>query len=272
MISILVGAALAAAQAEPAPAARVPSIKVGEVRSDRSCDLLAASWAWLLIECRKEFPKLRTALQSALLDSRKVRLSTSSGGRDVVPPDLTVSVRVTGLGGSTSRASAHDYCVASSTIEGRLDYRVRRARSGDVVYGGSVTKSVEVGSHAVAGSSRCGVGGDDPGAYEQLEREIALAAARAIVFRLAPLRVEAAGERGIALNYGSPFLRLGDAVDVRDRDGARLRFRVSRSDGAGAFATPDGPRGLVAVNAVASFVEPDDAMNNARRFDRVELP
>ena len=74
----------------PAGPARisVPVVKVGDVRSDQSCDVLAANWRWVLVECDQQFPKLRTALQSALLDSRKVRLSTARAGHDNIAPDL----------------------------------------------------------------------------------------------------------------------------------------------------------------------------------------
>jgi hypothetical protein len=270
MTPLLVAAAGALATATPPPIS-VPVVKVAEVKSDKSCDLLAASWRWVLIECDQQFPKLRTALQSALLDSRKVRLSTQSNGRDVVRPDLIVSASVTGLGSSTERASGRDYCLASNKLEGRLDYRVRRA-SGEVLYGGSVEKTVEVASDAVAGSSSCGVGASDPGNYEQLEREIALTAARAILFRIAPLRVMDSSEDGIALNYGAPYLRLGDAVDVDGDHGERLRFRVSSSNGSSAFATPDGHHVRVPVSAAVTYVEQDDAANNARRFQKTELP
>lgn len=269
MIFVLVAAA--AASAAPTAPAKPPVVKVAEVRSDRSCELVAAGWYWLLIECQKEFPKLRTALQSALLDSGKVRLSTSRGGRDSAPADFVVSASVTGLGSSVERASAADYCVASNRLEGRMDYRVR-GPSGAVLYGGSALKTVEVGSHAVAGASSCSVGAMDPASYEQLEREIALTTARAILFRIVPLRVTASDAEGITLNYGAPYLRLGDAIDVADGRGRRARFRVTSSTGTIAFAEPDGERREIAAGSTATYVEPDDPANNARRFRKVELP
>lgn len=270
MTPLLIVAAATLATAAPPPIS-IPAIKVAEVKSDKSCDLLAASWHWVLVECDQQFPKLRTALQSALLDSKKVRLSTTRNGRDVTVPDLVVSASVTGLGGSLQRASGRDYCMASNRLEGRLDYRVR-SRSGEVLYGGSVTKSVEVASDAVAGSSSCGVSGSDPGNYDRLEREIALTAARAILFRIAPLRVTDSSPDGIALNYGAPFLRMGDAVDVTGEHGMRLRFRVTSSDATSAFAAPDGHRQLAPVASAATYVERDDPANNARRFQKTELP
>lgn len=268
-------AALAAAIAAMTPAApariSVPVVKVGDVRSDQSCDVLAANWRWVLVECNQQFPKLRTALQSALLDSRKVRLSTARAGHDNIAPDLIVSASVTGLGGSIERASARDYCVATNKLEGRLDYRVRRP-SGEVLYGGSVLKTVEVASDAVAGASSCGVGASDPANYDQLEREIALTAARAILFRIAPLRVTDSSADGVALNYGEPYLRMGDAVDVVGEHGVRLRYRVTSSDGVSAFATGDGHHMIAPVAAMASYVEQDSDANNARRFQKMELP
>lgn len=270
MIAFLAAAAAAAATGTPEPA-RMPVLKVAEVRSDQTCDVFAVGWHWLLLECNQQFPKLRAALQSALLDSKRVRLSTTQGGRDVGRPDLVVSASVTGLGNSTSRASAADYCVASSRLEGRMDYRVR-GPSGVVLYGGSVVKTVEVASNAVAGPSSCGVSSVDPGSYEQLEREIALTTARAILFRIEPLRVVDSSGDGIVLNYGAPYLRMGDAIDVTGEHGVRSRFRVTSADATSAFAAPDGHHRFVPVASAANYVEQDDPANNARRFQKVDLP
>lgn len=257
-VGLLIGAAPASSQS--------PSIRVDAVRSDRQCGVAFASWSWLVIECEKEFPNLRSSIQSMLAESGVFSLSTRGS-----PAQFAVSAEVTGLGSELSTASAKDYCSSASRIKGRIDYRVRRPNN-TMAFAGSVSKSQELGHHVVAGSGSCGASSVSPGDYRNLELAIALALARAVSFKVKPLEVSDASGNRIVLNYGAPFLSLGDAVDIFDRFGQRLRYRVTGANGPNAFAVADGHRSTPMPGTKAIYVEQDSDEENVRRWDKVDLP
>jgi hypothetical protein len=253
------------ASAETAQAS-TPSIRVDTLRSDRRCGVAFASWSWLVIECEKQFPKLRAALQSMLAESGVFSLATNGA-----PADFAVSAEVTGLGVDATKATARDYCSSASHIKGRIDYRVRRSDR-TMAFAGSVTKSSELSHHVVAGGGNCSADAVGPGDYKQLETAMALALARAISFKYKPLEVVDASENRIVLNYGAPFLALGDGIDLFDRFGGRMRYRVTGSNGPNAFAVADGHRFAPVPGTKAIYVERDSPGDNARRWDKVDLP
>lgn len=259
-------AGMASAQKSP------PLLKVESVKSAVDCSTVAAWGPWFLVDCRDQFPQMKTSLQSALLESGRVRLATQKDSAPSKGAALIVSASVSGLGMESNRASASDYCVAGTQVRGTMDYRVRNGPSGPVLYGGSVTKSAEVASHAVAGSGHCSASVPSQADYRQLQNELALAAAREIVFKLEPLKVVAlAGTRAV-LNYGAPFVNLGSEVDVEDELGVPVRFRVSGAGAGRSIASPVGDVRAIALGAKARLIENDDRAANARRFERVELP
>lgn len=269
---VLVGMAVLQAATPLHAQGGMPSIKVEEVRTDSDCSAMASWGPWLAVECREQFPQMRTSLQSALLESNRIRLSTTRAGRESIHPSLIVTASVSGLGQSTSRSAAADYCVAGTRVRAIMDYRVRKSSGGEVVFGGNVSKSVEVASHAVAGAGGCHAYVPSQADYRQLQQELALAVARDIVFKLEPLRVSGLSGQGVVLNYGSPLLKLGMAVEISDSRGVPVRFRVSNAGQDSSIAQPTGARSPIAIDAIARLIEDDDPANNARRFERVELP
>lgn len=266
----LIGAALAALPgvAHSSP----PVVEVETVKSDVDCSGIAAWGPWVLIECGEQFPQMRTGLQSALLESGRVQLATAKDARAAAAAPLVVSASVSGLGMETSRASGADYCIAGTRVRGTMDYRVRRGRGGPVIHGGTVTKSVEVASHAVAGSNDCSTFAPSQTDYRQLQGELALATAREIIFKVEPLKVLALSGSRVVLNYGAPFIKMGSAVDVEDEWGVPVRFRVTNAGEGRSLAQPVGDTRPVAVSARARLIENDDPAANGRRFERVELP
>lgn len=257
----------------PAAAAPLPAVKVGAIGSDSDCAIYETYWgSWLVVECRKNFPEFRDRLQSAIAESGSLALSTQTGGRDLPAPKYVVTGRITGLGVTQSHASAEDYCIGRATIAASLDLRMRDAVTGAVVYGGTITKNVEIGSHIVAGDSNCGTNAPSRASYATVQREAALAAARALAFRVSPLRVTGVQGRKIALNYGVPMLSLGMIVDVPDGFGTPVRYRVTGAMAGRAVADPVGDAAAIASGTVANVVESDDPAANGRRFEKVDLP
>lgn len=257
----------------PTAAAGLPTVKVGVVESDGNCAIYETYWGnWLVIECRKNFPQFRERLQSAIAESGTLSLFTQAGGTDLPAPRYVVTGRITGLGVTTSRASAEDYCIGRATVAASLDLRMRDAVTGAVVYGGTIIKNVEIGSHVVAGGSDCGTNAPSQASYATVQRETALAAARALAFRVSPLRVSGIQGRKIALNYGAPMLSLGMIVEVPDGFGTPVRYRVTGSMAQRSVAVPTGDGGEVVTGTVANVVESDDPAANGRRFEKVELP
>lgn len=142
-----------------------------------------------------------------------------------------------------------------------------------MVGGGTLTKTIDVGSDMVAGSgSGCGTATPYDVPYDRIETSVAAALARQIAFQLAPLRVVSTDGRGIVLSYGDPLLPLGAQVSVAGRDGRPQRYGVVDATPGSADADPVGDASPVAPGAIATIVEDDDPAADARRFRKVDLP
>src|SRR5579859_1086662 len=208
----------------------------------------------------RAFPDLRANLQSMLLASRQIGLSSNVSGHDLPAPDLVVTGRVAGLGLTASKASGADSCVGGTRAVASLDLRVRDALSGATLFGGNVTKSVALSSNIVAGGGRCSTLTPDDASYDRVEGALALTAARAVLFHIAPLRVTGISGRHIALNYGTPILTLGTRAQVTGAGGFPLRYQVVAATAEAAFAEPDGEAGPVDTLKLRI---PERSLNNA---------
>lgn len=270
---LLAGAAVYSALAAPASAQTV--VKVAEIVSAEDCTRYQSWGGGVVSECEAQFPELRERIQSAILESGRLQLATTRDGRDVPAPQLVVTGRVTGLGLTTSTAEARDYCVSGVRAAASLDLRVRDARSGRVVFGGTLTRSMESGSNVVTGRSApgsCGIPTPSVASYGRLQRELALAAARTITFHVSPLRIASTNGRSVVLNYGGAMVPLGTIVMIASDDGHPVRYRVTAATPASADAEPMGDVRPVSAGAIASVVESDDPAANGRRYQKVELP
>lgn len=213
----------------------------------------------------------RDRLQSTLLESGVVRLSTTNGGRDVPTPEYVVTGRVGAPDMTVNTSAAGDYCVGGTRLSASFDLRVRDAR-GSVVFGGVVDASAEVGSQVVGGEGDCSsMTPANPG-MRRLGNALALAAARRIAFTIVPLRIVRADGGEIVLNHGGVLVPLGAVVQVAANGGAPVRYRIIASTPASASAAPVGAAEPVAIGAIARVLETDDPQANARRFHKVELP
>jgi hypothetical protein len=213
----------------------------------------------------------RDRLQSTLLESGVVRLSTTSGGRDMPTPDYVVTGRVGAPDMAVSTSAAGDYCVGGTRLSASFDLRVRDAR-GSMVFGGVVDASAEIGSQVVGGEGGCSSMTPADPSMRRLGNALALAAARRIAFTLVPMRVAALEGGEIVLNHGGALVPLGAIVQVAANGGAPVRYRITASTPASASAAPIGAAEPVAVGAIARLLETDDPQANARRFHKVELP
>ena len=213
----------------------------------------------------------RDRLQSTLLESWVVRLSTTSGGRDMPTPDYVVTGRVGAPDMAVSTSAAGDYCVGGTRLSASFDLRVRDAR-GSMVFGGVVDASAEIGSQVVGGEGGCSSMTPADPSMRRLGNALALAAARRIAFTLVPMRVAALEGGEIVLNHGGALVPLGAIVQVAANGGAPVRYRITASTPASASAAPIGAAEPVAVGAIARLLETDDPQANARRFHKVELP
>lgn len=213
----------------------------------------------------------RDRLQSTLLESGIVRLSTDSGGRDVPTPDYVVTGRVGAPDMVVSSSAAGDYCVAGTRLSASFDLHVRDAR-GSVVFGGMVDASAEIGSQIVGGEGDCSSVTPAGPSMRRLGNALALAAARRIAFTLVPLRIAGVDGTEIVLNHGGALVPLGAIVQVASDGGAPTRYRITASTPASASAAPFGATEPVSVGAIARLIENDDPQANARRFHKVELP
>lgn len=263
--------AVALGLAAAVPAGAQPSVRVEPIATDQQCDLYGAFWGlWLVIECRKSFPEMQGRIGSALAESG--RFTVSGPGR---APALVVTGRITSLGATNATAwssGTDNYCVGGTRVAAALDLRIRDTRTGRIVYAGTITKSVEIAAHVVAGSSQCAAGVPSRVNYGALQREVALAAARAVAFQSDPLRVTSVDGQRVSFNYGAPLLALGMIAQVPGRSGYPAKYRITAATPQTAFAEPMGNPADVAPGAVASVIESDDPAANGRRYDRTDLP
>jgi len=274
------------------PRGGAPSISVGRISTERTCNLYeesagrtavaasaygyaaSASWrTWLVRDCVDNFASLRTSLEAALAGSGKLSVRPSGGA-------YVVTGRISDIGGEGGAPPASgpqrnsDYAISSSSMFVNMDVTVRDA-AGRIVFGQLLTKKIETGSDISTGGFRTTTSSSGQGLYTKLQHEVALAVARQVSFRLVPLKVVGGDGRTIQLNYGSPLLTLGTMIQATSPDGGAVaRYNVTSATGATATAEleGDGETARIIPGSTAVVLEPDDPASNGRRFKRVELP
>ena len=267
-----------------------PSFSVGKVSSAQTCTVyreyagksgaVVTPWAaaaysswrsWLVKDCVNNFATMRQSLQAALAGSGGIR-TREGGGRYVI----SGTVSAVDGGGARPAPDAPDYqkfAISSNLMTVNMDITVRDA-GGRIVFGGLLTKTIEVGSDIKVDGFRATSNMSGEAAYTRLQHEVALAVARMVVFHFNPLRAVETNGRVVRLNYGAPLLTPGMKLQAIGTDGQPLFFRVSAAvgDAASAEIRGDGnPRSLPA-DGILTAIEVDDPANNLQEFRRVDLP
>jgi hypothetical protein len=235
-------------------------------------DRLAFTRSWgmeLVKDCQSDFPALRASIRDALAASGKLQITQALG-----PGALVLTGRLSNVGYADAQITRADMNDNRQSIVTSVQFSLED-RAGRTVFGNLLTKKMvlNAGLETAAGSFQSSETGRT--VYTQLQREVALALARQISFRLAPLTVVDATDRKVKLNYGAAFLPLGSTVLVPADNGIRtIKAIVSSASGDTALAEVDGGGSFagVVIGAKAQFVEADDPAANAPRWDRVELP
>lgn len=263
------------------------SIEIGQVTSVKSCSVYeetagssslslgrsgisaSESWrSWFIKDCVRLFPTLKASLSAALA-------STGTGvGPALVSGagDLKMSFALSDVAETTNGFSGDGVTHSVDKVSVNADLSIRD-RSGTVVFGSVLTKSVDVADSTDVGSFSVGGQESGQGTYARLQHEVALAAARAIRFHFRPLAVVAVNGKNVTLNYGAPLLQLGATVQLVDVTGAVKRVTVVGADANAAYARSNGADlSRVAPNSLATYLEADDPAANGRMLDRVELP
>jgi hypothetical protein len=166
------------------------------------------------------------------------------------------------------------YSISSSKIFASIEISLRDS-SGRVVYGGLITKHLEIGSNIETQGMSSSSNQSGEAVYTELQNQLAFAVARSVAFHVVPLRVVARDGDRIRLNYGAPMLTLGAIVHVTGEDGiATIRYDVTSADAGGATAEKDGDGDTshIMPGSPATFLEADDPAANERRYHRVDLP
>jgi hypothetical protein len=249
----------------PGPAMAQTPISVGTIRAERDCRLFESDWgAWLILECRNNFAALRQRLQSALVESGRFTLGAGRGS-------YVVSGTITELGISAASSAGADYHLAMHRATASFDLRVADA-AGRTILAATLAPSVEVGSSLTLAGGGATTASSAQAVYDALQRAVALAAARAVAFRIEPLQVAAVSGRRIRLNYGAPLLEPDTVIQVTDANGFPARFRVTETMQGGAVAESTGAAANVAPGAAAILLEGGGPGAGVNRFERVELP
>ncbi len=269
-----------------------PAMSVGRISSAKSCTYFQesagragivvtpyvaagfASWrTWWVKDCVDNFATMRSSLEAALAASGSVDLGP--GGDYVV--SATLSDVSGGPGGAAPNAPDRGEGGFSYTTAGmRINADVKvRDRSGRIVFGTLLTKTIETGYDVKVGRFQASGNESGQALYGRLQNEVALALARAVAFHFNPLKVIGGDGRQIQLNYGAPLLSLGTTVQATSPDGATMvRYNVvSAADGSAlARAEGGGDSARIVPGSRARVIEPDDPASNGRLYEKVELP
>lgn len=228
---------------------------------NRNLKVATAAWRQDLVrDCQSNFPNLRASIERALLAGDV----TLNGGR------YTLNGHLSSVTGDRQSVTPEGYETDNDRVAVVIDYDLRDA-TGRPITGGTITKHLDVsGAFSSDGYSQTVERG---GGYAELQREVALAVARAALFRISPLRVVATEGNRIRLNYGSALLPLGSMISV-DAGMSKLRFLVASGSSTGVVAElrGSGDPARIPSGALATFLEPDDPAANAPIYDRVDLP
>lgn len=242
----------------------------GAAAASRDRYAAVSSWrTWLVKDCINNFASIRTSLQAALAASGKLAV-TGQGGKYVL------SGAVSQVGGDETPAnqsmSTNSFSVSSDSIFVTMDVTLRDG-SGKIVYGGSLTKHLEVGSDIHTSGMATSSSQSGEALYAQLQSQLALAIARLAAFHIVPLQVVAKESDQIRVNYGAPLVPLGMVLRATSPDGfATVRYDVVSADAGGATAQKqgDGDDSRIVVGSAVTAVEPGDP--EGRVYQRVDLP
>lgn len=226
--------------------------------------------SWVVKDCQSNFQTLRAAVEGALASSG--RLTTGRGGYTL---DITISdIGETGPARNVPVSGPNDYYTSWGTAKATVSYVLKDA-AGRNVDGGVVTKTIEMSRTIDTQDFTMRV--SEPGAsvYDLMQREVAQMLARKVAFGIEPLRVTAAEDDQIELNYGGALLPVGSIIDVRRTQGlGMIRYRVVSASDRTATAEVDGDNDTSSIDVgnLATFIEDDSDAASARRFKRKRLP
>lgn len=261
-------------------------LRVGQITTKQSCayfqgsagkaeiaaDRIAISWrTWWVKDCAANFASMRSTLEAALASSGTLRVG-ARGAR------YSVSINITGISGGEGPApvtpDADRYSITRTLMIVSMDVSVHD-QSGRAVFGGLVTRKIEVGSDAKIDGFRATSNASGEAAYGKMQNELALAAARMVVFHFAPIEVISADGKQVQLNHGTPLVELGSLVLIASPDRrAVIRYRVTSANAGFALAQVDGSGNFASIvpGSIGTFVDPDDPQANGRRYQKVDLP
>lgn len=226
--------------------------------------------SWVVKDCQSNFQTLRSAVEGALASSG--RLTTGRGGYTL---DITISdIGETGPAQNVPVTDPNGYWTSWGTANATVSFVLKDA-AGRNIDGGVVTKVVEMSRTIDTADSTLRV--VEPGAsvYDLMQREVAQMLARKVAFGIDPLRVTAAEDDLIEVNYGGALLPVGSILDVRPSRGlGAIRYRVISATDRDATAQVDGDNDTtnIDVGNLVTFIEDDSDAASARRFKRKRLP
>lgn len=228
------------------------------------------SWrTWLVKDCVNNFSSLKQSIQSALASSGRLRVMSGKSGRG----GLLVDGRLFGLGGqSDNNTDSASYESNASRLTVEFDLSIRTL-DGRLAYGELLTKAVDTSSSLSTDGVTVSQYASGQAVYAKLQRAVAVAVARFVVSKLAPVRVLAVNGNEIQLDCGPPLLALGDMVQINSQGQPSTRYTITEASGDVATGTLYGDQlALVRPGSVASIIEADDQAADARRFKKINLP
>lgn len=286
---VMAAAALSGVAMSSGAQAQGSQFSIGSISTTQACqyfqnvdyhrDAVAAPWfyashvswrTWWVKDCVDNFQTMRSSLEAALASTGK--FTVGRGGYRI---DVTIG-DVSGGGGAPDNPAIgpRGFAVSKTGMLATFTVTVKD-RSGQVIYGGLSSKTIETGVHVDAGNLHASSSMTGDAVYGVMQNELALAIARIVAFKIEPLRVTQADGERIRLNYGSPFLKLGTLVEVGGEDSVyAIKYNVVSASNGNAVAEVDGDNDTASIRAgmQATMIEADDPAANGRRYNRIRLP
>lgn len=246
-------------------------VSVAPIDTELDCRLYESWWGWwLVLECRNNFLAIRARIEAALSESGQVMVAGE--GRNGRTPAFEMRGVITELGTSEQSFATENSAASVRRAVGRMDVGLVERSSNRIIVARTVTASVVMGSASATDQDSGGSAMSPRAVYDEIQRKLALGAARMVAFHERPLAVTGVDGRDITLNYGGSLIPMGTLVMVQPRSGRPIRYRVVTSLTSGAIAEVDGDAGRVAPGDTVEFIDEDDSQTNGRRFRRQDLP
>lgn len=236
LLASVVSMALMTASTAEAVCVGCQSVAVANIESERNCSLYSDFWGnWLVIECQKQFPQMRDMIETAIRNTNKFSLSDTA--RIALKVDENTVAKIINSGGTAYRTALKgiDFLVygkitefshGENSYQGQrfstssedaalaVDLKIVNVRSGKIIFAQNVREELETAGSVGTASGTQSSSMSATRIAGLLLRQAAEAITAELTFSAYPPAVAQVDGDRIYINYGKPFLKQGQVVDL----------------------------------------------------------